>query len=81
MLIPSIETRASWIVGSISVVLLATSFGALWITAVALNVTYTGASNIGFLTAYPAGDTRPLASNLNLVAGGTHANFVAVPVG
>jgi MFS family permease len=36
LLIPSIETRASWIVGSISVVLLATSFGALWITAVAL---------------------------------------------
>jgi hypothetical protein len=51
------------------------------ITAVALNVTYTGASNVGFLTAYPAGDTRPLASNLNLVAGGTHANFVAVPIG
>ena len=36
MLTPSIETRTSWIVGSISVVLLATSFGALWITAVAL---------------------------------------------
>jgi MFS family permease len=34
--IHSVETRSSWIVGSISVVLLATSFGALWITAVAL---------------------------------------------
>src|SRR3954470_10731466 len=32
----SLETRSSWIVGAISVVLLATSFGALWITAVAL---------------------------------------------
>jgi MFS family permease len=32
----SIETRSSWIVGAVSVVLLATSFGALWITAVAL---------------------------------------------
>jgi MFS family permease len=32
----SLETRSSWVVGSISVVLLATSFGALWITAVAL---------------------------------------------
>jgi MFS family permease len=33
---PSIETRSSWIVASVSVALLATSFGALWITAVGL---------------------------------------------
>src|SRR5206468_4223778 len=32
----SIETRSSWIVASISVVLLSLSFGALWITAVGL---------------------------------------------
>jgi MFS family permease len=32
----SVETRSSWVVATVSVVLLATSFGALWITAVAL---------------------------------------------
>ncbi len=36
MLTPSIETRSSWIVASVSVALLAISFGALWITAVGL---------------------------------------------
>jgi MFS family permease len=36
LLTPSIETRSSWIVASVSVALLATSFGALWITAVGL---------------------------------------------
>jgi DNA-binding beta-propeller fold protein YncE len=51
------------------------------VTAVALNVTFTTPSSVGYLTVYPAGDTRPLASNLNLVPGGTRANFVAVPVG
>jgi len=34
--VASIETRSSWIVATVSVVLLATSFGALWITAVGL---------------------------------------------
>src|SRR5262245_29514773 len=33
---PSIETRSSWIVASVSVALLSLSFGALWITAVGL---------------------------------------------
>jgi MFS family permease len=33
---PSIETRASWVVASIALVLLALSFGALWIIAVGL---------------------------------------------
>jgi MFS family permease len=32
----SIETRASWFAAAVSVVLLSTSFGALWLTAVAL---------------------------------------------
>ncbi len=32
----SIETRTSWIIATVSVVLLATSFGGLWITAVGL---------------------------------------------
>jgi MFS family permease len=34
--IPSVETRSSWIVATVSVALMATSFRALWITAVAL---------------------------------------------
>ena len=34
--ITSIETRSSWVVASVSVVLLSLSFGALWITAVGL---------------------------------------------
>jgi MFS family permease len=33
---PSIETRTSWVVASLSLLLLAQSFGALWITAVGL---------------------------------------------
>src|SRR5262249_10497011 len=36
VVITSIETRSSWVVASISVVLLSLSFGALWITAVGL---------------------------------------------
>ena len=36
MSIPSIETRSSWVAVTVSVVLLSTSFGALWITAVGL---------------------------------------------
>jgi MFS family permease len=33
---PSIETRTSWITAALSLVILATSFGAMWITVVAL---------------------------------------------
>ena len=36
MTIPTIESRSSWVVAGVSVALLATSFGALWITAVGL---------------------------------------------
>lgn len=50
------------------------------ITAVALNVTATQPSTGAFLTVYPSGTTRPLASNLNVVAGQTRPNFVAVKV-
>jgi hypothetical protein len=49
-------------------------------TAVALNVTATEPSTGGFLTVYPSGTARPLASNLNVAAGQTRANFVAVKV-
>lgn len=51
------------------------------VTAVALNVTVTGPSAAGHLTAYPAGRAVPVASNLNHVAGQTVANLVATGVG
>jgi hypothetical protein len=47
--------------------------------AVSLNVTSTDPTAAGFLTVWPAGLARPLASNLNFTAGQTVAN--AVPVG
>jgi hypothetical protein len=49
--------------------------------AVALNVTVTGAKGPGYLTVYPCGQTRPLASNVNFTAGATVANAVVVKVG
>jgi hypothetical protein len=52
------------------------------VSAVVLNVTVTGpTANGDFLTAYPAGTTRPTASNLNFNAGQTVANRVIVKVG
>lgn len=51
------------------------------VSAVILNVTGTQTANSGYVTAYPTGQTRPLASNLNLNAGQTAANQVIVPVG
>lgn len=51
------------------------------VSAVALNVTVTGTVGGGYITAYPDGTTRPLASNLNFSPGDTLANMVIVPVG
>ncbi|MGH9263109.1 MAG: fibronectin type III domain-containing protein [Acidimicrobiales bacterium] len=51
------------------------------VTAVALTVTVTEPEAEGFLTAWPAGQERPLASNVNFVAGRTVANMVIVKVG
>jgi len=51
------------------------------VSAVALNVTAVNPSAASFLTVSPAGIPRPLASNLNYVAGQTVANRVIVPVG
>ncbi len=51
------------------------------VEAVVLNVTVTGPTSGGFLTAYGAGSNRPTASNLNFVAGKTVPNRVIVPVG
>ncbi|HEV2757941.1 MAG TPA: hypothetical protein VGV86_00105 [Acidimicrobiales bacterium] len=77
-----LDTRQSTVVTAGNTVRVNAAQGlAPGVTAVALNVTFTASTSEGFLTVYPAGAGRPLASNLNLVPGGTRANFVAVPVG
>jgi hypothetical protein len=48
--------------------------------AVALNLTATAASTGTYITAFAAGSTRPLASNLNVAPGETKATFAMVPV-
>jgi outer membrane protein assembly factor BamB len=50
-------------------------------TAVAVNVTVTQPSAGGFLTVFPSGTARPLASNLNFVAGQTVPNLVVAKLG
>jgi hypothetical protein len=50
-------------------------------TAVALNVTVTNTTAASFLTAYPAGQARPLSSNLNWGPGETVPNLVVIPIG
>jgi hypothetical protein len=51
------------------------------VSAVVLNVTATGATASSYVTVWPDGAARPLASNLNFVAGQTVPNRVMVPVG
>ena len=51
------------------------------VTAVVLNVTVTEATAVSYLTVYPSTTARPLASNLNYVAGQTVPNLVVVKVG
>ena len=50
------------------------------VAAVVLNLTATDTSGSSFLTAWPAGNPRPVASNVNWVAGQTVPNRVIVPV-
>jgi hypothetical protein len=50
------------------------------VSAVVLNVTVTNPTADGFITAWPHGLTRPLASNLNFTPGQTVANRVVVGV-
>lgn len=50
-------------------------------TAVALNVTVVEPSAPSFLTVWPAGQGRPLASSVNMGAGQTVANMVLAQVG
>lgn len=49
-------------------------------SAVVLNVTGTQPTAGTYVTVYPAGQARPTASNLNLVAGQTRANQVTVAI-
>ena len=49
--------------------------------AVMINVTATNASAASYLTAWPSGQSLPLASNLNFGAGATVPNLVLVPIG
>ena len=51
------------------------------VSAVVLNVTVTGATAAGHITAYASGSNRPNASNLNFSAGQTVPNLVIAPVG
>lgn len=51
------------------------------VTAVVLNVTVTEPTAGSFLTVWPHGEARPLASNLNYEAGQTVPNQVVVKVG
>ncbi len=50
-------------------------------TAVVVNVTATDPTAPTYVTVWPTGAPRPLASNLNLVAGQTDPNLVEVPLG
>jgi hypothetical protein len=49
--------------------------------AVTMNVTVVDPAAAGFLTVYPCDAPRPLASNLNFVAGQTVPNLVTVQIG
>lgn len=51
------------------------------VTAVALNVTATEATKIGFITVYPDGSSLPNTSNVDFAAGKNVANAVVVQVG
>lgn len=51
------------------------------VTAVVLNVTGVAPTTKTFVTVYPTGETRPNASNLNLVAGEVRPNLVIAKVG
>ena len=50
-------------------------------TAVVVNVAVDDPAVAGFVTVYPCGTERPLASNVNFVAGQTTSNNVTVKVG
>ena len=51
------------------------------VAAVLLNLTVTGPTGLGYITAYPGGGCRPFASNLNFTPGRTVANLAEEGVG
>jgi hypothetical protein len=51
------------------------------VSAVVVNITATQPSAIAYLTAWPAGEDQPTASNLNVTPGATVANLATVAVG
>ena len=51
------------------------------VAAVVVNLTVTEAEQSGFVTGYPSGAGRPLASSVNFDAGRTAANLAVLPVG
>ena len=51
------------------------------VSAVAINITATGPTSAGYLTAYASGSPQPTASNLNFTKSQSVANVVIVPVG
>jgi hypothetical protein len=51
------------------------------VSAVVLNLTTAGSTVDGYVTAYPTGGQRPLASTLNFAKGRIVANRVIVPIG
>lgn len=77
-----IDTRQSAIVGSGSrlVVPMLGVHGvpSTGVTAVTVNLTATGTTGNGFLTAYPCDQTLPIVSNVNYAAGQTVANLATV---
>jgi len=50
-------------------------------TAVVLNVTVTGPTASSYLTVWPDGSVKPLASDLNWVSGATVPNLVVIKLG
>ena len=50
-------------------------------SAVVLNLTVTGPTSGGYVTAFPSGQQRPTASSINFPRGWTGANLVTVPIG
>lgn len=49
--------------------------------AATLNITATNATSTGYLTLYPHGKSKPLASSINYAAGATVANASIMPLG
>ena len=86
-LVPSrvLDTRATAkVAGNSSIDVQITGAGgvpATGVEAVTLNLTETNASAASYITAYPTGASRPLASNVNFVAGQTVPNRVIVKLG